>query len=67
MYLLGNSDDSTLLEFVEEYLCREDPDNNEDDFSSGKVPLVCYGKLDSTPYVPTLMKQKASTWLLLVN
>ena len=34
--LLGSSDGSALLDFVEEYLCGDDPDGNED-LSSGKV------------------------------
>ena len=35
--LLGSSDGSTLFGFVEEYLCGDDPDDNEDDLFSGKV------------------------------
>jgi hypothetical protein len=35
--LLGSSDGSALFDFVEEYLCGETPDDNEDDLSSGKV------------------------------
>ena len=35
--LLGSSDGSALFDFVEEYLCGDDPDDNEDDLSSGKV------------------------------
>ena len=38
--LLGNSDGSALLDFIEEYLYWEDPDDNEDNFSSGNVPLL---------------------------
>ena len=33
--LLGDSNSSALLNFVEEYLCEDDDD---DDLSSGKVP-----------------------------
>ena len=36
--LLGSSDGSALFDFVEEYLCGDDPDD-EDDLSSGKVPF----------------------------
>ena len=35
--LLGTSDSSTLLDFVEEYLCGDDPDDDDADLSSGKV------------------------------
>ena len=34
--LLENSDSSALLDFVEEYLCGDDPEDDED-LSSGKV------------------------------
>ena len=37
--LLGASDGSALFDFVEEYLRGDDPDDYEDDFSSGKVPF----------------------------
>ena len=35
--LLGTSDGSALFDFVEEYLCGDNPDDYEDDLSSGKV------------------------------
>ena len=35
LHLLGSSDDSALFDFVEEYLCGDDPDDNEDEHSSG--------------------------------
>ena len=35
--LLGTSDGSALLDFVEEYRCGDDPDDYEDDLSSGKA------------------------------
>ena len=38
--LLGTSDGSALYDFVEEYLCGDDPDNYDDELSSGKVPLL---------------------------
>ena len=38
--LLGSSDGSALLDFVEEYLCGDDPNDHEDDLSSGKVSLL---------------------------
>ena len=37
--LLRSSDGSALFDFVEEYLCGDDPDDNEDELSSGKVPF----------------------------
>ena len=37
--LVGSSDDSALLDFVEECLCGDDPHDNEDDLFSGKVPF----------------------------
>ena len=37
--LLGSSDGSALFDFVEEYLCGDDPYDNEDELSSGKVPF----------------------------
>lgn len=36
--LLGTSDSSALLDFVEEYLCGDDGDDDDEDLSSGKVP-----------------------------
>ena len=38
--LLGTSDGSALYDFVEEYLCRDDPDNYDDKLSSGKEGTV---------------------------
>ena len=37
--LLGALDGSALFHFVEEYLCGDDPDDYEDDLSSGKAPF----------------------------
>ena len=37
--LLRSLDGSALFDFVEEYLCGDDPDDNEDDLSSGNVPF----------------------------
>ena len=37
--LLGSSGGSALFDFVEEYLCGDDPYDNEDELSSGKVPF----------------------------
>ena len=37
--LLGSSDGSALFDFVEEYLCGDNPYDNEDELSSGKVPF----------------------------
>ena len=37
--ILRSSDGSALFDFVEEYLCGDDPDDNEDELSSGKVPF----------------------------
>ena len=36
--LLRSSDGSAVFDFVEEYLCGDDPDN-EDDLSSDEVPF----------------------------
>ena len=47
--LLGTSDGSALFDFVEEYLCGDDPDNSDDELSSGKVPLL--HKHHSTTYI----------------
>ena len=38
--LLGTADGSALFDFVEEYLCGDDPDNNDDELSSGKVLIL---------------------------
>ena len=37
--LVGSSDGYALLDFVDEYLCGNDSDDNEDDLSSGEVPF----------------------------
>ena len=61
---LGSSDDSALLEFVEEYLCGDDHDDNEDDPSSGNV--LFNRKHNFIKHILVQMKQKMETWLLLV-
>ena len=38
--LLGASDGSALFEFVEEYLCGDDPANSDGELSSGKVSFL---------------------------
>ena len=63
--LLGASDGSALFDFVEEYLCGDDPDDYEDDLSSGKVPFQKETSL-FTKRILIQMKQKTETWLLLV-
>ena len=38
--LLGTSDGSALFDFVEEYLCGDDPVNSDGEISSGKVSFL---------------------------
>ena len=36
---LGSSDGSALFDYVKEHLCGDDPNDNEDELSSAKVPF----------------------------